>query len=130
VSYNTSITSEIIDVDDGDDEKAVDRSDGTDDDEDVPMQSYSFYVNRRISFNDLKTLSLELENECIKLKNDRISKLCVGILSKTLNVLKDPNGADTSWVSAEVAKYAESFFVGCKESVGTRRFLSNKRKKK
>jgi len=139
VSYYTTVNAgngDLNDVDDVDDESF---HGGNNEDDDVntlltnqevdTLQSLSVTQSRKVTYNDLKVLAIEMANECLKWKNDSVSKLVLGLLSKTVDVLKNPGAADPSWVGSEVALYAESFLTSCKESFTKKPFTLNKRKK-
>jgi len=139
VSYHTTVTSgngDVHDIDfvDGESFQAGNNDDDyintlpTNEEVDT-LQSSSVPQSRKVTYNDLKVLAIEMANECLKWKNDSVSKLVMGLLTKTVDVLKNPGAADPSWVRSEVASYAESFLTSCKDSFTKKTFTLNKRKK-
>jgi len=52
----------------------------------------------------------------------------MGVFAKTLEVLKNPQGADCTWVGAQVQTYASAFLSSCQANFQGIRSQSSKRK--
>ena len=101
-----------IGVDGGNDERNTSGFDVSDDNIDGNVSISCGH--KKITYNMMKNVSMECANECLRWKSEGISKLFMGLMGKTLDFLKDPRGADASWVAAEVGNYASAFFNSCK----------------